>query len=679
MDETGRILELRELLHRYNQLYYVQNAPVISDMEFDALMHELIGLEAAHPELADPNSPTQRVGSDLSKGFQQAEHKYPMLSLDNTYSEQEVREFFERVSGLLNEPFEICCELKYDGLSISLIYEDGRLVQAVTRGDGVKGDIVTDNARTIKCIPLVLQPGSYPKKFEIRGEVLMPWTSFEKLNSEREAQEEALFANPRNAASGTLKLQNPQEVSRRQLDSYLYYLLGEELPCDGHYENMMEAQKWGFKVSDHMKKCSTIQEVLDYINYWDTERKNLPVATDGIVLKVNSMRQQRNLGFKAKSPRWAIAYKFQAEKQLTRLNSVSFQVGRTGAVTPVANLDPVQLSGTVVRRATLHNADIIKGLDLHIGDMVYVEKGGEIIPKITAVDLDSRSMLMGEPVKFASVCPECGAKLVRYEGEAAHYCPNSISCPPQIKGRIEHFVGRKAMNIDGLGTETIDQFFQAGLIKDIADIYTLKARDIARLEGMGEKSASLIMRGIESSLNVPFERVLFAIGIRFVGETVAKILARAFKSMEALENATLEELTAVNEIGIKIAQSIVSFFQDERSRTLVARLKEYGLKMELESDASVAGNALEGRTIVISGVFRHHSRDEYKDLIENNGGKNSGSISAKTSFVLAGESMGPAKKEKAEQLGVPLVSEAQFLEMINEKPTDKTNELLLPF
>lgn len=679
MDETGRILELRELLHRYNQLYYVQNAPVISDMEFDALMHELIGLEAAHPELADPNSPTQRVGSDLSKGFQQAEHKYPMLSLDNTYSEQEVREFFERVSGLLNEPFEICCELKYDGLSISLIYEDGRLVQAVTRGDGVKGDIVTDNARTIKCIPLVLQPGSYPKKFEIRGEVLMPWTSFEKLNAEREAQEEALFANPRNAASGTLKLQNPQEVSRRQLDSYLYYLLGEELPCDGHYENMMEAQKWGFKVSDHMKKCSTIQEVLDYINYWDTERKNLPVATDGIVLKVNSMRQQRNLGFKAKSPRWAIAYKFQAEKQLTRLNSVSFQVGRTGAVTPVANLDPVQLSGTIVRRATLHNADIIKGLDLHIGDMVYVEKGGEIIPKITAVDLDSRTMLMGEPVRFASVCPECGAKLVRYEGEAAHYCPNSISCPPQIKGRIEHFVGRKAMNIDGLGTETIDQFFQAGLIKDIADIYTLKARDIARLEGMGEKSASLIMRGIEGSLNVPFERVLFAIGIRFVGETVAKILARAFKSMEALENATLEELTAVNEIGIKIAQSIVSFFQDERSRTLVARLKEYGLKMELESDASVAGNALEGKTIVISGVFQHHSRDEYKDLIENNGGKNSGSISAKTSFVLAGESMGPAKKEKAEQLGVPLVSEEQFLEMINEKPTDKTNELLLPF
>ncbi|MBQ0095714.1 MAG: NAD-dependent DNA ligase LigA, partial [Bacteroidetes bacterium] len=417
----------------------------------------------------------------------------------------------------------------------------------------------------------------------------------------------------------------------------------------------------------------------DYINYWDTERRNLPVATDGIVLKVNSMRQQRNLGFKAKSPRWAIAYKFQAEKQLTRLNSVSFQVGRTGAVTPVANLDPVQLSGTIVRRATLHNADIIKGLDLHIGDMVYVEKGGEIIPKITAVDLDSRSMLMGEPVKFASVCPECGAKLVRYEGEAAHYCPNSISCPPQIKGRIEHFVGRKAMNIDGLGTETIDQFFQAGLIKDIADIYTLKARDIARLEGMGEKSASLIMRGIESSLNVPFERVLFAIGIRFVGETVAKILARAFKSMEALENATLEKLTAVNEIGIKIAQSIVSFFQDERSRTLVARLKEYGLKMELESDASVAGNALEGKTIVISGVFQHHSRAEYKALIENNGGKNSGSISAKTSFVLAGESMGPAKKEKAEQLGVPLVSEEQFLEMINEKPTDKTNELLLPF
>ena len=680
MSESERIFELRELLHKYNNLYYVQNAPVISDIEFDQLMHELIDLEEKHPELYDPNSPTQRVGSDLSKGFEQAEHRYPMLSLDNTYSEQEVRDFFQRVSGLLNEPFEICCELKYDGLSISLIYEDGKLVQAVTRGDGVKGDIVTDNVRTIKSVPLVLQNGNYPRNFEIRGEVLMPWTSFEKLNAERERQEEPLFANPRNAASGTLKLQNPQEVSRRQLDSYLYYLLGEQLPCDGHYENMMEAAKWGFKVSDHMKKCTTIEEVLDYINYWDTERKNLPVATDGIVLKVNSLKQQRNLGFKAKSPRWAIAYKFQAERQLTRLNSVSYQVGRTGAVTPVANLDPVQLSGTIVKRATLHNADIIKGLDLHIGDMVYVEKGGEIIPKITAVDLDSRSLLMGDPVKFADVCPECGTKLIRYEGEAAYYCPNAISCPPQIKGRIEHFVSRKAMNIDGLGTETIDLFYQAGLINDIADLYTLKAIDICRLEGLGEKSAVSIVHGIEDSKKVPFERVLFAIGIRFVGETVAKILARAFKSMEALENATMEQLTAVNEIGTKIAQSIVSFFADERSRALVNRLKEFGLQMELAQEEQEEGtDLLKDKIIVISGVFNHHSRDEYKALIERHGGKNSGSISAKTSFVLAGENMGPAKREKAQELGVRLVSENEFLEMINEKPSIVTNELLLPF
>ncbi len=680
MSETDRIIELRELLHKYNNLYYVQNAPVISDIEFDQLMHELIDLEEKHPELYDPNSPTQRVGSDLSKGFEQAEHRYPMLSLDNTYNEQEVRDFFQRVSGLLNEPFEICCELKYDGLSISLIYEDGKLVQAVTRGDGVKGDIVTDNVRTIKSVPLVLQKGDWPKNFEIRGEVLMPWTSFEKLNAERERQEEPLFANPRNAASGTLKLQNPQEVSRRQLDSYLYYLLGEQLPCDGHYENMMEAAKWGFKVSDHMKKCTTIDEVLDYINYWDTERKNLPVATDGIVLKVNSLRQQRNLGFKAKSPRWAIAYKFQAERQLTRLNSVSYQVGRTGAVTPVANLDPVQLSGTIVKRATLHNADIIKGLDLHVGDMVYVEKGGEIIPKITAVDLDSRSLLMGDPVKFADVCPECGTKLIRYEGEAAYYCPNAISCPPQIKGRIEHFVSRKAMNIDGLGTETIDLFYQAGLIKDIADLYTLKAMDICRLEGLGEKSAVSIVHGIEDSKKVPFERVLFAIGIRFVGETVAKILARAFKSMEALENASMEQLTAVNEIGTKIAQSIVSFFADERSRALVNRLKEFGLQMELAQEEQEGGtDLLKDKTIVISGVFNYHSRDEYKALIERHGGKNSGSISAKTSFVLAGDNMGPAKREKAQELGVRLVSETEFLEMINEKPSIVTNELLLPF
>lgn len=681
MREKERILELREQLHRHNHLYYVQNSPVISDIEFDSLMRELSALEEKHPEMKDPNSPTERVGSDISKGFKQAAHRYPMLSLDNTYDEQEVRDFFQRVNELLNEPFEICCELKYDGLSISLIYEDGELQQAVTRGDGTQGDIVTENVRTIKSIPLVLQKNSgYPQSFEIRGEILMPWSSFDMLNTERERQEEPLFANPRNAASGTLKLLNPQEVARRHLDAYLYYLLGENLTCDGHYENMMAAAGWGFKVSDHMKKCSTVNEVLDYIRYWDNERKNLPVATDGIVLKVNSIRQQLNLGYKAKSPRWAIAFKFQAERQVTRLNSVSYQVGRTGAVTPVANLDPVQLSGTTVKRASLHNSDIIKSLDLHIGDMVYVEKGGEIIPKITGVDMESRSILLGDAVRFTTVCPECGTALIRYEGEAAHYCPNTTSCPPQIKGRIEHFVGRKAMNIDGLGTETIDLLYQVGLIKDIADLYTLKATDISRLEGLGEKSAINIIRGIENSRQVPFERVLFAIGIRFVGETVAKILARAFKSIEALENATFEELTSVNEIGKKIAQSIIDFFQDERNRNLVDRLKEYGLQMETAfAEEEESSNSLAGKTIVISGVFNRHSRDEYKSIIERYGGKNSGSISAKTSFVLAGENMGPAKREKALELGVRLVSETEFLEMIDEKQIDNNNELLLLF
>lgn len=680
MNEQERILELRKKLHEYNNLYYVQNAPVISDMEFDQLMHELSILEQRHPELFDSNSPTQRVGSDLTKSFEQMEHQYPMLSLDNTYSEQEVRDFFARVAGLLHEPFEICCELKYDGLSISLIYEDGKLVQAVTRGDGVRGDIVTDNVKTIKSIPLVLSNGDWPREFEIRGEVLMPWRSFERLNAEREQNEEQLFANPRNAASGTLKLQNPQEVAHRQLDSYLYYLLGEELPCNTHYGNMSKATEWGFKVSDHMRVCTTIDEVTEYIDYWDNERKNLPVATDGIVLKVNSLEQQRKLGFKAKSPRWAIAYKFQAERQLTRLNSVSYQVGRTGAVTPVANLEPVQLSGTVVKRATLHNADIIKGLDLHIGDMVYVEKGGEIIPKITGVEMDSRMLLMGDKVEFVQSCPECGTNLIRYEGEAAYYCPNSISCPPQIKGRIEHFVSRKAMNIEGLGSETIDQLWQAGLIHDIADLYLLKPRDICRLEGLGEKSALNIVRSIDNSRGIPFERVLFAIGIRFVGETVAKLLARAFNSIEALENATFEELTAVDEIGAKIAGSIVAFFAHERSRTLISRLREYGLQMEVVAgDNTIKTNLLEGKTIVISGVFNFHTRDEYKELIERHGGKNAASISAKTSFVLAGEKMGPAKQERAEQLGVRLVGEREFMEMIDEKPKITSNELLLPF
>ena len=683
MEEQNRIMELRALLHKYNQLYYVQNSPVISDFEFDTLMRELSDLELKHPELYDSNSPTQRVGSDLSKGFEQSKHQYPMLSLDNTYSEQEVREWFQRVrTGLGDEEFEICCELKYDGLSISLIYEDGKLVKAVTRGDGVQGDVVTDNVRTIRCIPLVLEPGTYPKSFEIRGEVLMPWTSFERLNAERELNEEPLFANPRNAASGTLKLQNPAIVSKRQLDSYLYYLLGDGLPEDGHYENMMAAASWGFKVSDHMKKCSSIEQVMDYIAYWDVERRNLPVATDGIVLKVNSLRQQSELGFKAKSPRWAIAYKFQAERQLTRLESVSFQVGRTGAVTPVANLEPVQLSGTVVKRATLHNADIIEGLDLHIGDMVYVEKGGEIIPKITEVDFGSRSMLIGDKVRFIETCPECGARLIRYQGEAAHYCPNSSSCPPQIKGRIEHFVSRKAMNIDGLGPETIDLFYQAGLIKDIADIYALGARDIARMERLGEKSASNIIKGIEKSKQIPFERVLFAIGIRFVGETVAKILARALGSMDAIRNASMETLVGIDEIGGKIAGSIVSFFAQPANSELVDRLAAIGLKMEMESGNDTGGNALDGKGIVISGVFEHHSRDEYKALIESNGGRNVSSISAQTSFILAGDNMGPAKREKAQKLGIPLVSELEFLKMIGLEPKENTktnNELLLPF
>lgn len=550
MTVKEKIDQLRADLHRHNYNYYVLNAPEISDKEFDDRMRELQELEKEHPEYQDDNSPTMRVGSDLNKNFTQVAHKYPMLSLGNTYSESEVTDFYDRVKKALNEDFEICCELKYDGTSISLTYENGKLVRAVTRGDGEKGDDVTDNVKTIRTIPLVLH-GSYPESFEIRGEILMPWEVFEELNLEKEAREEPLFANPRNAASGTLKLQNSAIVASRKLDAYLYYLLGEELPCDGHYENLQAAAGWGFKTSEHMKKAHSLEEVFEYIRYWDTERKNLPVATDGIVLKVNSMRQQKNLGFTAKSPRWAIAYKFQAERALTRLNKVTYQVGRTGAVTPVANLDPVQLSGTIVKRASLHNADIIEGLDLHIGDMVYVEKGGEIIPKITGVDKDARSMLIGEKVKFITHCPECGSKLIRYEGEAAHYCPNETSCPPQIKGKIEHFISRKAMNIDGLGPETVDMFYRLGLIKNTADLYQLTADDIKNLDRMGEKSAENIIKGIEASKEVPFERVLFALGIRFVGETVAKKIAKSFNDIDELENANLEKLINIDEIGEK--------------------------------------------------------------------------------------------------------------------------------
>ena len=578
MTVKEKIDQLRADLHRHNYNYYVLNAPEISDKEFDDRMRELQDLEKEHPEYQDDNSPTMRVGSDLNKNFTQVAHKYPMLSLGNTYSESEVTDFYDRVKKALNEDFEICCELKYDGTSISLTYENGKLVRAVTRGDGEKGDDVTDNVKTIRTIPLVLH-GSYPESFEIRGEILMPWEVFEELNREKEAREEPLFANPRNAASGTLKLQNSAIVASRKLDAYLYYLLGEELPCDGHYENLQAAAGWGFKTSEHMKKAHSLEEVFEYIRYWDTERKNLPVATDGIVLKVNSMRQQKNLGFTAKSPRWAIAYKFQAERALTRLNKVTYQVGRTGAVTPVANLDPVQLSGTIVKRASLHNADIIEGLDLHIGDMVYVEKGGEIIPKITGVDKDARSMLIGEKVKFITHCPECGSKLIRYEGEAAHYCPNETSCPPQIKGKIEHFISRKAMNIDGLGPETVDMFYRLGLIKNTADLYQLTADDIKNLDRMGEKSAENIIKGIEASKEVPFERVLFALGIRFVGETVAKKIAKFFNDIDELENANLEKLINIDEIGEKIAQSILTYFANPLNRELIERLKSTGLQL----------------------------------------------------------------------------------------------------
>lgn len=665
MTVKEKIDQLRADLHRHNYNYYVLNAPEISDKEFDNRMRELQELEKEHPEYQDDNSPTMRVGSDLNKNFTQVAHKYPMLSLGNTYSESEVTDFYDRVKKALNEDFEICCELKYDGTSISLTYENGKLVRAVTRGDGEKGDDVTDNVKTIRTIPLVLH-GSYPESFEIRGEILMPWEVFEELNREKEAREEPLFANPRNAASGTLKLQNSAIVASRKLDAYLYYLLGEELPCDGHYENLQAAAGWGFKTSEHMKKAHSLEEVFEYIRYWDTERKNLPVATDGIVLKVNSMRQQKNLGFTAKSPRWAIAYKFQAERALTRLNKVTYQVGRTGAVTPVANLDPVQLSGTIVKRASLHNADIIEGLDLHIGDMVYVEKGGEIIPKITGVDKDARSMLIGEKVKFITHCPECGSKLIRYEGEAAHYCPNETSCPPQIKGKIEHFISRKAMNIDGLGPETVDMFYRLGLIKNTADLYQLTVDDIKNLDRMGEKSAENIIKGIEASKEVPFERVLFALGIRFVGETVAKKIAKSFNDIDELENANLEKLINIDEIGEKIAQSILTYFANPLNRELIERLKSTGLQLyRREEDLSGYTDKLAGQSIVISGVFTHHSRDEYKELIEKNGGKNVGSISAKTSFILAGENMGPAKLEKAHKLGIKLMSEDEFLTLIS--------------
>lgn len=686
MNEKDRILYLRKTLHEHNYKYYVLNQPDISDQEFDFLMHELQDLEARHPELYDANSPTLRVGSDLNQNFTQVAHKYPMLSLANTYNEQDVADWYDSVRrGLDGEDFEVCCEMKYDGLSISLTYVDGKLVRGVTRGDGVHGDDVTANVRTIRCIPLVLKESSgYPHEFEIRGEILMPWKVFERLNAEREAAEEPLFANPRNAASGTLKSQNSRLVASRQLDSYLYYLLGDTLPSDGHYENLQTAASWGFKISQGMKKVKTLQEIYDYINYWDTERKNLPVATDGIVLKVNSLRQQRSLGYTAKSPRWAIAYKFKAERACTRLNEVSYQVGRTGAVTPVANMDAVQLAGTVVKRATLNNEDFIRNFDLHIGDYVYVEKGGEIIPKIVGVDIDRRPE-DAQPVKFIDKCPECGTPLVRYEGEAAHYCPNDTGCPPQIKGRIEHFIARRAMNIDSLGPETVDEYYRRGLVHNIADLYTIKVQDING-SGNRERSARKIVDGIAASKQVPFERVVFALGIRFVGETSARLLARHFKTMDALQNASMQQLMEVEGVGEVIAKSVIAYFHNPVNQDIVERLRSYGLQMQLsEEQINGASDKLAGKSIVISGVFAKHSRDEYKALIEQHGGKNVGSISGKTSFILAGDNMGPSKLQKAEKLGIPLVNEDDFLDMIegdvvaateNEAAADDTDAII---
>ena len=669
MTDINRIIQLRNELHQHNHNYYVLNSPTISDQEFDRLLRELQDLEHAHPEVFDPNSPTQRVGSDLNNEFQTVLHRRPMLSLSNTYNRQEVQEFYERISeGLQGAPFQICCELKFDGLSISLHYREGKLYQAVTRGDGVQGDDVTQNIRTIQSIPLQLAQGTdYPDEFEIRGEVLMPWASFDRLNQQRALAEEPLFANPRNAASGTLKSKDSRVVAQRGLDAYLYYLLGDDIPGDGHFQNLQAARSWGFKVSKHLKLADNLQEVFDFIDYWDTERRNLPVATDGIVLKVNSLQQQKSLGMTAKSPRWAIAYKFQAEQACTTLRDVIYQVGRTGAVTPVAVMDPVQLAGTTVRRATLHNADVIQSLDLHMGDQVLVEKGGEIIPKIVAVAPESLSAERGLPVRFVDNCPACGTPLIRIPGEAAHYCPNDASCPPLIMGRIEHFISRKAMNIQSLGPETVDEYFNQGLIHDAADLYTLTEEQLLNETASNRKSAQKILQSIQESRNVPFERVLYAIGIRFVGEIAARTLARHFGHIDALASATAESITEINGIGTVIAQSVIRFFSEPKNQAFVQRLKEAGLQMHIsEEQANAQSNLLQGQSVVISGVFKHHSRDEYKAIIEQHGGRNVGSISAKTSFILAGENMGPSKLEKANKLGIRIMNEDEFLEILEQ-------------
>ena len=669
MTDQEQILSLRSELHRHNYNYYVKNAPTISDREFDEKMHLLMQLEERHPELYDANSPSQRVGSDLNHEFTQVRHRYPMLSLANTYNRDDVQAFYDRVSqGLGGEAFEVCCELKFDGLSISLIYEHGRLVRAVTRGDGEQGDDVTANVKTIRSIPLILNGSGWPDSFEIRGEVLMPWQSFEDLNRQREMAEEPLFANPRNAASGTLKSKNSAVVAQRRLDAYFYYLLGTELPTDKHYDNLQRVASWGFKVSDAMRTVGTLEEVMDYIDYWDHERSHLPVATDGIVLKVNSVEQQQRLGYTAKTPRWAIAYKFQAERALTRLNEVTYQVGRTGAITPVANMEPVLLSGTIVKRASLHNEDYIRALDLHVGDMVYVEKAGEIIPQVVGKQTEGS----GAAVTFPKTCPECGTPLVRYEGEAAHYCPNDSACPPQIKGRIEHFISRDAMNIDSLGPETVADYYGRGLIHNVADLYELTVADITGGNTSRERSAQRVVDGIAASRGVPFERVLYALGIRFVGKVTAKQIARHFGSLDALLAALSkeEELEGVAGVGEVIAQSVRAYFAQAANMEIVNRLRGYGLQMELgvkSEELGVRSEALAGQSIVISGTFARHSREEYKEIIEVCGGKNVSSISSKTSFILAGDNMGPSKQEKARQLGIPLVSEAEFLDMIGER------------
>ncbi len=663
--QEQRILELRKLLHDHNYNYYVKNSPTISDQEFDHLMDELILLEAQNPLLFDPNSPSQRVGSDLSGDFEQVTHLRPMLSLGNTYNREEVAAFYERIrQGLEGEAFDICCELKFDGLSISLHYEEGKLVRAMTRGDGVVGDDVTRNVRTIRSIPLLLPEGTdYPESFEIRGEILMPWQSFEALNQQREAREETLFANPRNAASGTLKSKNSAVVAQRKLDAYLYELHASDDAATGHYASLQKARSWGFKISEATRVAHTLDEVFQFIDYWDTMRKELPVATDGIVLKVDSFNQRERLGFTAKSPRWAIAYKFQAERGRTLLNEVTFQVGRTGAVTPVANMEPVQLAGTIVKRASLHNADIIAQLDLHLGDYVYVEKAGEIIPQIVGVDTEARSFMPGPKVVFRTTCPECGTPLVRYEGEAAHYCPNDTQCPPQLKGRIEHFISREAMNIDSLGPETVATLFERGILRDAADLYALTIDQLMGMDGTREKSARRLIDGIAQSREVTFDRVLFALGIRFVGKVVAKLLARQFKTIDALQAATLDQLLETEGVGAIIAQSVQEYFSKQDNLDLVRRLREAGLQMELP-ETQLSSTLLQGMSIVISGTFTHHSREEYKAIIEANGGKNVSSISKKTTFILAGENMGPSKLEKAQKLGVEIVDEESFLERI---------------